>query len=710
MSSTPPLQAETLPVLRPDVEFHRGPDDSDGAPTYVLHDPLQGTFEKLSWVQAEILRRLRVPRSAERLCRQLADSTTINVAPDDLRLLCASAAQRGLTMDSRIAGADGWDGRRLRAAFDGPTGWFRKLIYFRVPLLHPDALLEKTVGAVRHLGRPAALGVYLCGAVLGLGLLVQRFDLYVATFPYFFSVWGAVAFGLTVASVKVVHEFSHAYVAKACGVRVPTMGVALILLFPVAYADVTDSWRMRSRRRRLLISLAGVLAELVIAGLALVGWALSPDGIFRSICFVVSSVTLLSTLLINLNPAMRYDGYYVLSDLLGIDNLQPRSFAVVRWLLRRGLLGMRLPPPETNLSRRRAATLTLYALGAWTYRLFLYTAIALVLYHRVTKALGVVLFGLAIFTFLVRPVMAEVQGIWRARHLLRPNVRLGLTTLGVGLLVLWAALPLPRRAAVPAVTVAENSQVIYAPGSGVLRDVRITRGCQVRQGQELFAIESEVLAREARRARLDIARVDVELSLLRSDESQRGRLPQKLEERARAQARLDTLRTALEGNRFVADVDGVVVEWDDSLRDGTPIGGDQILGRIADPHAPRVVCYVPHDRIADVAVGDAVMFCADAGLGRRAGVVRFVDPVRTEFLQQRGLASVAGGAIPVAPDARGRLEIVTPYYAVEVTLVQADPALRVGQTGRVWLRTAPRSHLMDLLRYAGRVLVRESSF
>ena len=708
--ATLPLQSDALPVLRPDVEFHRGPDELDGAPTYVLHDPLQGTFEKLSWVQAEILRRLRVPSNATRLCDKLADTTTIQVSPDDVRQLCANAAQRGLTLDTRVSRADGPDSCRPHSASPGPTEWFRKLVFFRIPLLHPDGLLERTVGVVRHLGRPAALSVYLCCAVLGLVLLIQRFESYVATFPYFFNLTGALAFGVTVAVVKIVHEFGHAYVAKAHGIRVPTMGVALILLFPVAFADVTDGWRMRNRRQRLWISLAGVFAELVIAGAALVGWALSPDGVFKSVCFVISSVTLLSTLLINLNPAMRYDGYYVLSDLLGIDNLQSRAFAAIRWGLRSGLLGMHVAPPEADWTRRRVATLTLYAVGAWAYRLFLYSAIALALYHRVTKVLGIVLFGLAIFTFLVRPVMAELKGVWGARRLLRPNLRLGLTALALGTLLAWAALPLPRRRALPAVTVAENTQVIYAPGSGVLRDVQIARGSRVHRGQELFRVESEVLEHETRRARLDIERIDIELALLRGDELQRGKLPQKLEERARAKAHLDTLLTARNGNRFVAQLNGAVIEWDESLREGMPIGGEQILGRIGDPRAPRIVCYASHDVVRDLAVGDAVTFCATDRPGSRTGTVRFVDPVRTAYLPQRGLASVAGGPIPVVPNARGQLEIVAPRYAVEVVVFNDDAALRVGQTGWIWLRTAPRSHLFDLLCYGARILVRESSF
>lgn len=692
----------TLPVLRPDIEFHLGPAECDGAPTYVLHDPLRGTFEKLTWVQAEILRRLRVPWTLDRLLAHLRSESTIRVSADDITRLCADAAGRGLTCGQLAT--------PRRTSLGGIATLFRRLVYLRVPLCRPDAFLARTVGTVRHLASPAALTLYLAFTLAGLIWLVQRFDAYLATFPYFFNAAGAATFTLAIIAIKTIHEFSHAYVAKALGNRVPSMGVALIFLFPVAYADVTDSWRMRSRRRRLPIALAGVLAELVLAGLALFIWGISPPGTLKSLCFVVSSVTLVSTLVLNLNPARRYDGYYVLSDLLGIDNLQSRALAVLRWLARRHLLGLPLPPPEAPLPRRRLVTLVAYALGASAYRAVLYAAIALMLYHWLAKALGVIVFCAALYTFIIRPIVHETVQLWRLRPLWRWNWRAPLVAALVLLILLWAALPLPRRQSVPATTVAGDTQVLYAPGAGVLRELHVALNDQVKAGQTLFVVESADLNAQAEIARLDIERLDVELAVIKSDARQRALLPQKTEELARAQARLDSLRAAIERNRCVAQVDGVVMEWDDSVREGTPISADQVLGRIVDGRAPRIVGYVRDDLAGDVTLGTRLAFCSDAEPGRLAGTVTFVEPVRSTVLEQRGLASVARGDIAVVPDAHGRLEMLDSYYKVEVALDAPPPELRVGQTGALWLRTSPRSRLADLWRYVQGVVLRESSF
>ncbi len=708
MTTTAP-PAETLPVLRPDIEFHRGPDDEAGAPTYVIHDPLRGTFEHATWVQAEVLRRLRVPLSLQRLMRHLHESTTIRVTPEDVRALCDDAAARGLTLGRPVIDEGAWRAAREKTRPVGLTSVFRRLVFLRVPLLRPDRFLDRTVRYVRWLGSRPALVAYFMIALIGVLALSQRLDAYVATFPYFFNAAGVAAFVGVIAAIKVIHEFSHAYVAKAMGNRVPSMGVALIFLFPVAFADVTDSWRMRDRHTRLLISLAGVLAELVIAGIALIGWTLTPPGLLNSLCFVVSSVTLLSTLLVNLNPAMRFDGYYVLSDLLGIDNLQPRAFAHARWAWRYHVLGMPLAAPEPELARRPRGVLLGYAVGASLYRLLVYTGIAFMLYHRVTKVLGAVLLVLALYTFLVRPVARELLEVWRMRRHWRFTWRsAGLAAVLLGLAT-WAAWPLPRRVALPATTVAAATQVVYAPGAGVVQELDVGPDEHVRVGQVLLVVASRELEEQRRRAELDVRRVQAELALLRGDEQRRALLPQKTEELVRARARLAALQEAVGGLCVRAEVSGVVAAWDEAVRPGVHIRADQVLGRIVSRQTPRVTGYVRDDLAATLQVGTPVRFVPDAEPAPLAGAVTFVDPVRTRVLPHRGLASVAGGDIAVAPDGQGRLEMVDAYYAVEVAL-SAPAALRTGQTGRLWLRTAPRSYVAEWLCWGQRVLVRESSF
>ncbi|UCE59908.1 MAG: hypothetical protein JSU63_20990 [Phycisphaerales bacterium] len=701
-------QTVVLPALRPDVELIRGPDDCRGAPTYVIHDPLQGTFDKTTWVQAQILKLLSVPTSVERVLAQLIKYTTIRVSAKEVAAICADATAKGLTTDSCVADARQADGPLAHSRRVSVDTLLKRTLYMRLPLFRSDEFLARTVRIAGRLAHPAALSAYLLVSLVGIILLSQRLDAYWSTFPHFFNLYGAACFVGAVVVTKTIHELSHAYVAKAMGVRVPVMGVALILLFPVAYTDVTDSWRLQNRHKRLLISLAGVIAELIIAGIALLIWAVSPPGVVKSVCFVLSSTALLSTLLVNLNPAMRFDGYYVLSDLLGIDNLQSRSFTLARWAFRRHILALDVPSPEADAPLRRMFIMLVYAAFSWTYRLFLFSGIALMFYHLVTRAIGCLLFAVTLYSFIAKPLFLEIADLLKMKRASGRNWRMALVTLMFILATLWLALPMPRRCSLPGITIPVASQTIYMPDNGFLQELRITRGCVVAKGEELAAISSPVLESQAALAELEVKRAGLELAAVKANKEQRALLPQKTEELARATAGLASIEKAIQRNRTTAEIDGVVVDLDECITNGTAVSTNQVLGRILDRRPPEVVGYAKHDMVSEVSPGTPIFFVSHANAGRIRGTVTDVDPVRTTYLAHRALASIARGDIAVAPDYLGRLEVLDSYYRVEIGLEEVPETLRVGQTGTVWLRTSPRSRAADLVRRLYDVLVQES--
>ena len=145
---------------------------------------------------------------------------------------------------------------------------------------------------------------------------MRNWDVFQSTFIYFFSTEGLFLFLLAVFLAKIVHELGHAYTAKLYGLRVPTMGIAFLVLWPVLYTDTSDAWKLPNRRQRLSIAAAGMLAEIGLAGIATLLWSFLPDGPIRSALFMVATTTWIITLLINSNPFLRFDVYFFLSDFL----------------------------------------------------------------------------------------------------------------------------------------------------------------------------------------------------------------------------------------------------------------------------------------------------------------------------------------------------------------------------------------------------------
>lgn len=697
-----------LPFLRKDLEIHPGPDDSDGSPTYNLYDPVSGQYTRLGWAEATVLQRLRPGLRLQELMRELGEETTLRVEPEEVLSLCQMADRKNLTAFSGLRPSTAYIDQAAQRKTDPFTWLLHHYLYWRIPLLEPDAFLAQTLRYVRVFGSVPAWIVYSVIVSLGLFMLVGRVGEYLSTFPDFFSPGGALAFGVSLTVFKIIHEFAHAYVARSFGVRVRTMGVALIVFWPVPYCDVTDAWRLKRRRDRFLIGIAGVLAEAVLAGLALFLWGVSPPGVLKSVFFVASSTTLLSTLAVNINPAMRYDGYYLLCDLWGIDNLRARATAMTRWWLHKTLLGLQQPPPEEGLARRDVTGMLVYSAYAWTYRFFLYLGIAVLVYYKFHKAVGVVLFAAEIWIFIIAPFVREVAMLWNLRDFVKLNRRSLLTGAVVLGVLLWAALPLRRTLWLPAMTTVSEQQTVYVPREGFIANLTVSRGDPVMAGTRLVTIESPSLSTEIEVLEREVALLDTEIAALSQQENGETLVPVKLEERAKANAELARLRGVMKQCDLRAQVTGVVATWDETLREGRAVREGAALGEIVNRSRLRVVAFLKEDSLRDVEAGETVSFAPSDLSTQYIGTVLSVTPAPRRVNEYQALTSVARGELTVRADREQNLILQESYYRVDVELRPSDSPPPVGRTGILFVRSRPRSRLMDLIRYAYGVVIRES--
>ncbi len=702
----------SLPQLRPDLEVTRGPADEDGSPTYVIYDPVSNRYFWLGWAEKEIVSRLVRPRKMSELLAQLRAETTLRPTSAEVSRFWLGMTKAGLTLGGLFRGVPELTAMAQKNNPRFLLKLFRRYLYYRKHLLNPDRFLAKALPYARPLASAWFLLLVAAIAITGLVLVTQRWETYLANFSQVFNFGGLLAYALTIAAVKVIHELSHGLAAKACGLRVPSMGVAFILLWPLIYCDVSSSWRLTERRKRMIVSLAGVLAELLVAGLSLSGWALSQEGsTARNVFFILSSTSLLSSLLINLNPAMKFDGYFILMDFIGVDNLQSRAFAYTRWLYRARLLGMNLPCPERRMPGPRRAALVLYTLLTWVYRLFLYLAISLLIYSQLTKTLGIFFFTLAIWNLLLRPIANEIKEIAKDRKGITLSWRLfalGAVALG-GLL--YIALPLPHHESFPAIRTPHSDQVIYAPADGFLRDVAVRREQRVPAGQRLARIEVPALDALIKETELKIKYLEQERNLILLYPRLKGKLPLKNEEIKQHRAELSRLQSLADQNNLFADFAGIVYDWDTTLRPGMAINKDRVLGRIAMPNRAKVLAYVPEQWIGRLNLKADPVFVGNNDA--KSINCRFVTfcPVCMETLQHPALATPYGGEIEAVLDKQGRISPLKTYFVLELEQVGVSrQAVVVEQQGRLNVSTRPYSLLAQWLRQMKRALIRESSF
>jgi len=320
-----------LPALREDLRLIPAEAHRDGSPSWRIVDPVRNSFFQIGWLEFELLARWREHADAESLVAAVAAETPLQVEIDEVKdLIAFLAANQLLAPASKVAREA--LGRRAGAA---RKSWYEQALhhylFFRLPLYKPDAFLARTV---------ALTDIFFTRGFLVLMVGLLAVDLYLVSREWYaFSNSMArmltpkafLYYAIAVSFSKVVHEFAHAYAARRYGVRVPTMGVAFLVLWPFLYTDVSETWKLADRRKQLVIASAGMSAELALAVISTFLWALSPEGAAKNVFFILASTTWVITLAINLSPFMRFDGYFVLSDLLDFPNLHERAGACARW-------------------------------------------------------------------------------------------------------------------------------------------------------------------------------------------------------------------------------------------------------------------------------------------------------------------------------------------------------------------------------------------
>lgn len=695
-----------LPMFRNDLRMFEGPEEPDGSPTWNLYDPVKAKYFKLNWAEFMVLEKLKPGMTLDQLYTTIKEETTLGVTKEEIKYFFVDAFRQDLL--AVMKPSEYFDKVAQHKSINPFIWLIFNYLYLRVPLLNPDPFLTKTIKYVRPLGSTIAFIIYGIISFIGIILLMTRFTEFISTFTYFFNVEGILVYAIAISCVKIVHEFSHAFTAKNFGLYIPTMGVALIVLWPVLYTDVTEGWKLKKRSHRILISSAGVMAELIIAGLSTIGWYFSSPGLMQSVFFVISSITWVSTLVINLNPAIRFDGYYILSDLWGIDNLQFRCFNVARWKFRDWLLGLKMPPPEENLTEHRTAGMVAYAVYTWIYRVILYTSIAIFVYFKFTKALGVFLFFLEIGVFLIWPILSELNTIKNLRSQLSLNPRLMATFTVLLLLLGWFILPLPHTLTFDGITVAANQQILYVPTDARVKEIFVKKNQELKKGEPIVLLESPSLQSMIGKLQAEKKLVNKEIDLLSYVDTNRAYIPEKAAELASNTEKLDALVELKSQLDIRADMNGLLNLWNSDLYPGIFVSKDQILGKIFGSEAD-VMAFIPELNLGMIKVGQNVRFRIPSTNEIFHGKIESINALKTEILLYPALASIYQGPLAVTEDPKNKsLRMVNTYYSAKIQLNKSDQPIKFGSVGFVEVDGPWRSKLFELLKSVMAIFWKES--
>ena len=616
----------------------------------------------------------------------------------------------GLLLLSGEEGKGAWHGA-LQAQRRHWTTWLlHNYLFIRLHLLRPDALLKALLPVARFLMTRSALNWTILFALFGSVMVVRQWDVFISSAPEFVTAEGALLHGAAIIVAKILHELGHGLVAAKHGLRVPSMGIALMVLWPVLYTDTSEAWKLTNRRARLEIGGAGMAAELMLAAFALNLWLLMPPGQLRGAVFALAAVTWIATLAVNLNPFMRFDGYYLLSDALGIENLQDRSFALARWQLRRVLFGLNEPCPEVLPDRTRNF-LIFYAWGTWLYRLILFIGIAVLVYYMVFKALGIFLMAAEVIFFIMLPIWREFRRWWERRNLFRLNLNLVVTVLIFGGLCVLVAVPWNTTIQAPALLLARQTQAIYPPFESRLNELTVSVGDRVAPGMPIVSLSAPDLVFRKVQAERQTETLQLQIQRERTQNELRERGGVLREKLAKALTERDGQNRELSRLKIVSSVNGVVADVGDGMEKGRWVGkNDRLVTIIADGPA-LIEAYLGASDINRVVIGAKGKFYIEADTGKPAPVtVTAIDTTATSRFDRLELSSEHGGEIEVRTGSTGGLTPDTPVYRMTLKIDRADGAPKQIQRGWVVLDGPAVPLIERAWRSVAAVLIRESGF
>ncbi len=701
--------AAMVSPLRQDLDLYPGAPGKTYEPTWVLHDPVRNKFFSLGWLEFELLERWSRQDPAS-IVECVSEETTLDATIEDVATLDAFLVRNQLVRIDDCGATWTLYQRDLSKKPQLLMLLLHRYLFFFVPLVHPDRFLHATLPVAIPFFSSAFRKLLTLVTLLGVYLVMREWNAFAQTFVRFFSLEGLFYFALAVIVSKCLHELGHAYTCKYYGLHVPTMGMAFLVMWPFLYTDTTESWKLGSRRQRMAIGIAGMFAELSLAAFATLLWSFLSDGAVRNAVFFLATASWVMTLAININPFMRWDGYYLLSDLLGVQNLQPRAFALGRWRLREWLFGFKDPPPEAH-SRRMRRILIAYAYSTWVYRLVLFLGIALLVYYFFFKALGIILMAAELVWFIGRPIYAELKE-WRRR---KTSLKWNRNTIVSSALVLSALAlliaPWEHYITVPGVLKPLQHKTFYAPLPARLESARIVPDQIVAKDELLFTLRSPELDFHAEDARNQIR-------LYRSSLARQG-TTHLLERRDVVQQELRKALVAYRGYleqlsqlQIKAPFSGEMVTVTEDLTPGRWLPDSFALATLVNKATLVVQAYVTEDQLDRVQRDAPAQFHPENPRLKPVSVrVTEIDRASTKSLSEPVLASRYGGALATRDALSGALVPTEAVYRIRLAV--NNPREDLKQTilrGTVRIKAESESWLKRIWRMVGAVLIRESGF
>lgn len=704
-----------------------------GEVSWVIKDPLSLKYVRLQTAEYEVFQQLDGSATYEGIKRILDQKFPDQIVRyDDLQSLISSFHRSGLLVSDNAGQATPLLERHRKEKRKKLIGLLSSILSIRFPGVDPERFLSWTYPKIRWLFTWTVFYLAMV-LIVSAGFLIlnnwQEFTSKLPEFQRFFSTQNLLLMGVVLMITKVLHELGHGFFCKHFGGECHEIGFMLLVLTPAMYCNTSDSWVLPNKWHRAAIGAAGMYVEIVLAAICTFVWWYTQPGIIHFLCLNVMFISGVSTIVFNANPLLRYDGYYLMSDLLEVPNLAQKSRMATLNKMRVWFLGMK-PMNSRLLPQRKQELFAIYAVASVAYRWFVLFAILYFLSKVFEpyglESIGHVLIAFSLVGLVVVPAYKMVKFFaypGRIRQVKRKN--LIVTSCLLGLAIYFVGfVRLPHYIMTPVVIRPDQAQKIYVTTPGTIVEQIYRAGDEVQPFTTILKLENEevFIAFEKQKAlvrELESKLEDVE-SLIASDlPIPEGNSPLKIRlEIEAAKKILKERRSQLANLDLKSNRAGTVIPTTMRPRTETTLASFGSWARtplepgsysgflpestevcyIGDPQKMKAVLIVKQDDIKLVQPGQSVQIMLDEYPG-----VRITGEIRDKAYENKQVAdkeaSAGGGPLKTRVDEFGIERPLYVSYEVTVPLHGKDQRLLPGFRGMAKIRVGESTAAEMVYRY-----------
>ncbi len=662
----------------------------------VIEDPVRNKFYSVGRKEYRFLASLNGIATVEEIVKAWSGDEPIDEKA--AVKICQWAVQSNLIVGDQMDAtarvekqAQAMDRQKMMAKFNP--------ISIKFKLFNPNRLFGRLAPLFSWFFTPSFFAVWCIVGIWGLSCAVGDWERLTSASVGILSDLRWVWLLIVWAVLKVIHEMAHGLACRRYGGEVNEAGILLLLFTPMAYVNVTTSWRFPNRWHRVVVAAAGMYIELFIAFIALIVWSGSPDGVISDICYNVFFMSSITTILFNANPLMRFDGYYILADSIAITNLYTKGTKLFGDSLKSWFFGVPLTP--NICSRSEFKWVATYGVLAFFWKITISLGLiigASVLFYGLGKILAAI--GIALFFCI--PIWTQFTQLYGDNASVRPSskrVALSFSLVSVVLFSLFYVIKAPATKSAAAIVQFKDETLIRAESEGFIDRINVSDGDAVTKGQTLIVLtnpqidlEIEKLQHESEAAKVKSRKFqqEGELAMHQAEMEKLAGLRKQLAEK-RAQA------NAL---RVTAPFDGFVFHRDLSSKKGSFAKlGDTLLSMAEQKTKEVVVAIEQRDWESLKGKSGNAMRVAMKSLPVFQATINRIDGRASDVPKHPSLCANAGGPLPiksVTADSKQNQDanflLLTPHFNVDLELSpEVSSRLMSGQRGRAFFATKSES-------------------